>query len=69
MTSQYDKAGLNQGCSTYNLAIQEVLLDHDNVDAFGVLESEETKAARSTSCAITHNGTFCHFSKLSEVVS
>lgn len=30
---------------TYDLAIEKVLLDHHDVDAFGISEGEETKAS------------------------
>lgn len=44
-----------------------MLLDHNGVDAFGVSESEETKASRAAGCGVTHNSTFTDFAELCEV--
>ena len=46
-----------------------MLLDHDSVDCLGITESEETKATRATSGAVTHHRTFLDFTELREVVT
>jgi hypothetical protein len=53
---------------THNFAIKEVLLDHDDVDTFGVLESEEAESTRTTGGAISHDRAFAHLAELREVV-
>ena len=52
----------------HNLAIEVVLLDHDNVDRLGILEGEKAEASRPTGGAVPHDGAFHHLAKLREVV-
>jgi hypothetical protein len=59
----------NKLLETHDLAIQVVLLDHDNVDRFGVLEGEEAKATRAAGGAISHDSAFHHLTELREVVA
>jgi hypothetical protein len=44
-----------------------MLLDHDNVDALGVLKREKAESSRTSSSSITHDGTFTNFTELREV--
>ena len=52
----------------HNLAVEVVLLDHDNVDRLGVLEGEKAEATRAAGGAVPHDGAFYHLAKLREVV-
>jgi hypothetical protein len=61
--------GLSRIKGAHNLAVEVVLLDHDDVDRLRVLEGEEAEAARATGGAVAHNSAFHHFAKLREVVS
>jgi hypothetical protein len=54
---------------TYDLSVQIVLLDHDNVDCLGVFEGEETESSRSAGGAISHNSALQNVSKRGEVIS
>jgi hypothetical protein len=54
---------------THDLAVQVVLLHHDDVDGLGVLEGEEAEAAGAAGGAVAHNGAFHHLAELREVVS
>ncbi len=40
---------------TYEFAIKEVLLNHNDVDSLWILEGEEAEPTRAASGAITHN--------------
>lgn len=53
----------------YNLPIQEVLLDHNNVHCLGVLEGEEAETSRSAGRAISHDSAFRHLTKLGEIIT
>lgn len=53
----------------HDFAVEIVLLNHDDVNRFGVLEGEEAEAAGSTGSAISHDRAFYHFAKLREIVS
>lgn len=48
----------------YNLAVEEVLFDHDNVDRLCIFKCEKAKSSGSTSVAVAHHGAFHHFAKL-----
>lgn len=52
----------------YQLAVKEMLLDHNDVDDLGVLEGEEAKATRASSDAVAHDCAFGDFAELSEVI-
>lgn len=52
----------------YQLAVQEVLLDHNYVDRLWVLESEEAEASRAASGTIAHHLAVDDLSELREVV-
>lgn len=52
---------------TYDLAIQMVFLNHNNVHRLGVLESQETEASRSTGGTVSHDGALRNLAKLREV--
>jgi hypothetical protein len=54
--------------STYNLAVQIVLLDHDGVDSLGVFEGEEAKSTRAAGSTVTHHGAFQHLTEFFKVV-
>lgn len=45
-----------------------MLLDHDNVHTFWILEGEEPETTRTTTGTIAHNGTLAHFAVLGEVI-
>lgn len=49
---------------THELAVEKVLLDHDDVDCLGILECEEAKATRTTSSAVAHDLTVDHLAEL-----
>jgi hypothetical protein len=44
-----------------------VLLHHNDVDAFRVLESEETETSRASGGRVAHHGAFTNFTELREV--
>ncbi len=52
----------------YNLSIKVVLLDHDDVDGPGILESKESETSGSAGSAIAHDSALENFTKLREVV-
>jgi hypothetical protein len=54
---------------SYNLAVQEVLLDHDNVDRLGIFERQKSKASRTSGAAVAHDGTLDNLTKLLKVLS
>jgi hypothetical protein len=41
-----------------------MLLDHNHIDRFGVLECEEAKSTRPASSTIAHYGAFDYLAKL-----
>lgn len=45
-----------------------MLFHHDDIDSSCVLESEEAKASRSTSSAITHDSALDNFSELGKII-
>lgn len=45
-----------------------MLLDHDDVDILGVLESEEAKASGATGGRVAHDGAFQDLAELGEVI-
>jgi hypothetical protein len=49
---------------TYDLAIKEMFLDHDDIDCLGVLKSQETKPSRPAGTAVSHDCAFNDFTKL-----
>lgn len=49
---------------TYNLAIQKMFLDHDNVDCLRVLEGQEAKATGPPRAAVSHYSALDDFSEL-----
>ena len=53
----------------YDLAVEIVLLDHNNVHCLGVFERQEAESSRTTGRPISHDGTLSDFAKLREVVS
>ena len=53
---------------TYDLAIEMVFLDHNNIDALGVLEGKEAETSRTAGSTIAHDGAFDDFAELCEVV-
>lgn len=61
--------GILTGEKTHNFTIQEVFLDHDDVDSFGVLEGQESKSSRSAGATVSHYSTLDDFAKLGKVVS
>jgi hypothetical protein len=66
----YIRLGLVGGgieAGTYDLTVEVMLLYHDDVDALGVLEGEETEAAGATGGRVTHYGAFADFTELREV--
>lgn len=48
--------GAGAGAGTYDLAVEEVLLDHDDVDRLGVLERQEAEASRAARVVVPHDG-------------
>ena len=44
-----------------------MLLDHDNVDALGILEREKAESSRTSGSSIAHDGAFTNFTELREV--
>jgi hypothetical protein len=46
-----------------------MLLDHDDVDCLGILESEESKSSGPSGTAVPHNSALNYFAKLLEIVS
>lgn len=67
-SARYNK-GRDYHGTTYDLAVQEMLLHHDDVNAFGVLKGKEPEATGSSSSAISHDSTFCHLTELGEIVA
>lgn len=53
---------------TYELSVEEVLLDHDHVDDFRVLERQETESTRAAGNAVSHDRAFCDLAELREVI-
>lgn len=49
---------------SYDLSVELMFLDHDNVDSLGVPESKETEATGTASGTISHYGTLDNFTKL-----
>jgi hypothetical protein len=45
-----------------------MLLDHDDVDSPGVLESQEAEPSGAPARTIAHNSTFCYFTELREII-
>jgi hypothetical protein len=41
-----------------------VLLDHNDVDALGVLEGEEAETTRTSSSGVAHNGALANLAEL-----
>lgn len=60
--------GVGAKC-TYNLAVEEVLLDHDNVDSLGILECKEAEATGSARVVVTHDSALEDLAELREVVA
>lgn len=56
------------GSSTYDFAIQEVLSNHNGVDAGRLFEGQESEAT-GTACGVSHNGACINFSKLLKVLA
>lgn len=54
---------------TYNLSVEVMLLDHDGIDSFRILECQEAEPARATSSTVTHHGAFHDFTELGKVVA
>lgn len=54
--------------SLYELAVEQVLLDHDHVDDLRVFESQKAETARAAGNTISHHSAFCDLSELREVV-
>lgn len=48
----------------YYLSIEEVLLDHYNIDRLRILERQKAEAPRASRVVIPHDGAFEHFAKL-----
>jgi hypothetical protein len=48
----------------YNLAIQKMFLDHDNIDRLGVLKGQEAKATGPAGAAVSHHSALDDFSEL-----
>lgn len=46
-----------------------MLLNHDDVDCLGILESEETESSGPSGAAVPHNSALNYFAKLLEIVS
>lgn len=46
-----------------------MFLDHDDIDSFGVLESQETKPSGSAGAAVSHHSALDDFAELGKVVS
>ncbi len=54
---------------THDLAIEKVLLDHNNVHCLGVLEGQKSEASRPASSTISHHGALYNLSELREVLA
>ncbi len=53
---------------TYNLAIEVVLLNHDDINCLGIFECQETKSSGAASGAVAHDCAFENLAELGEVV-
>jgi hypothetical protein len=53
---------------TYKFTIEQMLLDHDDVDDLGIFECKEAEAARATSDTVAHDSAFCDLAELGEVI-
>ena len=53
---------------TYDLSVEVMFLNHNNINCSGILESQEPETAGTTAGAVAHDGAFEDFAELGEVV-